>query len=222
MRAPWRSKNREYVDGPNSVVEETIDAIKLPHPPSRPPSRSLTFRRRVFGSGECDKTTQETQRRHYRNGSQVRSRSRSSGRVHERRRSRYRGTGDEGRSRGTDCANLSAQRGSLLVDLLDVPLRGRTKAPSQSPPPPFRSPLGYVHADAGGKQSDVRRTTNLETLDEHSRPIAFTGIRRSSSRCKDRQRLGDGVSGIEHGRRMPSDDYDWYDRDGMRVRVREV
>lgn len=35
-------------------------------------------------------------------------------------------------------------------------------------------------------------------------------------------RPGDEVIEIGHHRRVPTADYDWYDRDGMRVRVREI
>jgi hypothetical protein len=108
MRAPSRTEHREYFDGPNSVVEETTEVIRLPRPPSQTASRSLTVisasgrpggsRRHVSESDESDRTTQEINRRRYRDDNRARGRSRSSGKGHHRRRSRQSGIDDEGKA----------------------------------------------------------------------------------------------------------------------------
>lgn len=75
---------------------------------------------------------------------------------------------------------------------------------------------------------DTTPVTQHEALDRHGRPTTITRRRRSKSRnvAELRQRLpflrpGDEVIEI-HRRRAPTEDYDWYDKDGMKVRVREI
>jgi hypothetical protein len=108
MRAPSRIEHREYFDGPNSVVKETIEVIREPHPPSTPASRSLTVvsasggppagRRHASESDESDYFIQEGRHRRYRDNSRPRGRSRSSGTGHRRRRSRHSSIDSKGRS----------------------------------------------------------------------------------------------------------------------------
>lgn len=233
MRARRRSEDREYFDRTNSVVEEPTEVIKLLRPPSRPPSRPLIIRRHLSESDESDQNTQG-QRRHHRNGSRARGRSGSSGRVQHRRRSRYSGKSDEGQSRVIGRAKLLAQHRSLLLDLLDAPPPRYMRAPSLSPPSPFTSSsLGYLHPRPDRKQPDVTRTKKPEAFDQRRCPTTLTGIGRCRSRSRSRaapepgrlltlQRPRNEVIAIEHHRQMPTEDYDWYDRDGMRVRVREI
>lgn len=74
----------------------------------------------------------------------------------------------------------------------------------------------------------MAHTTQHEAFDRHGRPTTVTRKPRSKSRdlAELRRRLpflrpGDEV--IEVGARAaPTEDYDWYDRDGMKVRVREI
>jgi hypothetical protein len=233
MRARRRAEDREYFDRPHSVVEETTEVIKRLRPPSRPPSRPLIIRRHLSESDESDHTTLGP-RRHYRNGSRARGRSRSSGRVQHRRRSRYSGKSDEGQSRVIRRAKPFARHRSPVTDLLDAPPQRDMRAPSLSPPSPFTSSsLGYRHPRPDRKQPDVTRTRNPEAFDQHRRPTALPGIGSCRSRSRSReapepgrsltlQRPRKEVIAIEHHRQMPTEDYDWYDRDGMRVRVREI
>lgn len=113
-RATRRSEDREYFDGPNSVVEETTELVKSPGLRRKPASHSLLIQRHISESDESDQTTQEAQRRHHRSGGRARGRSRPSGRVHDWRRSRYSGTGDGGKSRAIDHAKL-VSTASLIV-----------------------------------------------------------------------------------------------------------
>lgn len=132
------------------------------------------------------------------------------------------------RFKAIDNAYLSVQYRSLLPDLLDAPHR-YIQAPSPPPNPLRSSSLGYMHPHLDREEPEVTRTTQLEALDRHGRPTTLTRRRRSRSRDAHgprRQpailRPGDEVIEIEHHRPMPTEDYDWYDRDGMRVRVREI
>jgi hypothetical protein len=86
-----------------------------------------------------------------------------------------------------------------------------------------------MHPHTDSEELDVTRTTQLEALDRYGRPTVLTRRRRSRSRDTHEPRRrppvlqpGDEVIEIEHHRPMPTEDYDWYDRDGMRVRVREI
>ena len=79
------------------------------------------------------------------------------------------------------------------------------------------------------EELDVAHTTQHEVFFRHGRPTVLT--RRPRSRSRETQeprrgqlalRPGDEVIETERHRRMPTEDYDWYDRGGMRVRVREI
>jgi hypothetical protein len=123
-----------------------------------------------------------------------------------------------------DCLYSTA---NFSVDLLNIPHR-YIRAPSPPPSGPFRlSPLGYMHHPPDREELDVIRATECEALDHHGRSIAPMARRRSGDRHEPRcrppvLRSGDEVIVIQPHRAMPTEDYDWYDRNGMRVRVREI
>ena len=124
----------------------------------------------------------------------------------------------------------SPQCSSLSADRLDAPLHRYIRAPSPPSLPNFRSSsLGYMQIYPNREDLDVRNTTQHEVLDRHGRPTVLTRRRRSRSREMDEpgrrplaRRPGDEVVETRHHRRMPTEDYDWYDKDGMKVRVREI
>jgi hypothetical protein len=108
MRASSRIEQREYFDGPNNIVKETIEVVRAPRPPSPHASRSLTVvpvsddpsagRRHAPESDESDYFIQEGYIRGYRDDSRPRGRSRSSGIGPRRRRSRHSTIDSEGMS----------------------------------------------------------------------------------------------------------------------------
>jgi hypothetical protein len=116
---------------------------------------------------------------------------------------------------------------NVSVDLPNTPHR-YIRAPSPPPSGPFRSSsLGYMHHRPDREELDIIRATEYEALDHHSRPIAPTIRRRSGDRHELRGRSpvlrsGDEVTEIQPHKAMSTEDYDWYDRNGMRVRVREI
>ena len=86
-----------------------------------------------------------------------------------------------------------------------------------------------MHARMDREEPGATRPTQVQAFDRHGRPITLTrrGRRQSRDAQEARQALpalrpGDEVIEIEQHRPMPIEDYDWYDRDGMRVRVREI
>ena len=119
---------------------------------------------------------------------------------------------------------------NFSVDLFDAPPHRHIRAPSPPPCSPFRSSsLGYMHPHPDREELDIIRTTEHETLDHHGRPTTLT--RRRRSRSGDRHeprarppvlRSGDEVIEIQPHKLAPTEDYDWYDRNGMKVRVREI
>lgn len=125
-------------------------------------------------------------------------------------RGRMRGGG--GRSRSRSRSRVSIDEGTFQLCPRDEPDLTRDagaeagpldpyRPPVPSPPAPRRrrsSSLGYVEADA-----------DLSAEREHPR---------SSSR--HRRRLEAESEAVDD--RNPADDYDMYDNDGMRVRVREI
>lgn len=124
-----------------------------------------------------------------------------------------------------DC--LCSSIANFSVDLLDTPHR-YIRAPSPPPSGSFRSSsLGYIHHHPDCEELDIIRATEYEALDHHSRPIALTARRRSGDRHQPRGRppilrSGDEVVEIQPRKAMPTEDYHWYDRNGMKVRVREI
>jgi hypothetical protein len=229
MQDPSLIEGSKYFDKPTNVVEETRVVIKSPRPPSRPPSRTLTVvsarerrsanRHHVSESEDSDYGTQEDHRRRYRHDAYARGRSRNSRRGTRLRRSRHRGMDDEGESfRGSIRHDCLRSRANFSVDLFEAPPHRYIQAPSPPPSGPFRP-----------SEPDIIRTTEYETLDHHSRPTTPTRRRRSRSRDRHEPRAGppvlrsgDEVIEIQPHKPMPTEEYDWYDRNGMRVRVREI
>jgi|ERR1700722_3931 hypothetical protein len=114
-----------------------------------------------------------------------------------------------------DCLRSIA---NFSVDLFDALPHRYIRVPSPPPSGPFRS-----------SELDIIRTTEYGTLDHHGRPTTLTRRRRSRSRDRHEPRgrppvlqSGDEVIEIQPHNPMQTEDYDWYDRNGMRVRVREI
>jgi hypothetical protein len=135
---------------------------------------------------------------------------------------------DEGKSTADRLGMIvCAAWAKFSVDLLNHPHR-YIRAPSPPPSSAFRlSPLGYVHHHPDREELDIIRGTESEALDHHSRPIAPMTRWRSGDRHEPAARppvprSGDEVIEIQPHKAMPTEDYDWYDRNGMRVRVREI
>ena len=132
-------------------------------------------------------------------------------------------------SRESD-ARSSPQCSSLSADRLDAPLHGYIRAPSPPHLPNFKSSsLGYMQPHMDREEHVVRNTTQHEVLDRHGCPTMLTRERRSRSRELDEprriplaRRPADEVVETGRRRRMPTEDYDWYDKDGIKVRVREI
>jgi hypothetical protein len=86
-----------------------------------------------------------------------------------------------------------------------------------------------MHPHPDHEELNVTRTSQLEAFDRRGRLTTLTRRRKSRSidtheprRRPPVLRTGDEVIDTKHRRPMPTEDYDWYDRDGMRVRVREI
>ncbi len=115
------------------------------------------------------------------------------------------------------------------TDLLDAPPHRYIRAPSPPPLPPFRSSsLGYMEPSIRRGEIEPSSITQHEAFDRYGWPTTVTRRRRSRSRevAEPTQQLpflrpGDEVIEIQR-HPAPTEDYDWYDRDGMRVRVREI
>jgi hypothetical protein len=89
------------------------------------------------------------------------------------------------------------------------------------------SSLGYLEPHPYNEELEVTRTRHNVVVDRHGRPATVTRRRRSRSRSMSEQpaseflRPGDNITVIERTS-APSQEYDWYDKDGMKVRVREI
>ena len=89
------------------------------------------------------------------------------------------------------------------------------------------SSLGYIEPRPYNEEVEVTRTRQHEAVDRRGRPATVTRRHRSRSRSVAEQhasaflRPGDNVTVIERTS-APGHDYDWYDKEGMRVRVREI
>jgi hypothetical protein len=119
-------------------------------------------------------------------------------------------------------ARRSRSRMSAYDDADDYPVRRPIRAPS---PPSIAgtSSLGYLEPRPY-HQADNTRFGNREEAEKRGRPL-LGSRRRSRSRSvvepeSSFLRPGDHITVLErHG---DAGDYDTYDRDGMRVRVREI
>ena len=117
----------------------------------------------------------------------------------------------------------------MHTDLLDAPPHRYIQAPSPPPLSPFRSSsLGYMEARTRHAEIEPPSVTQHEAFDRYGRSTTLTRRRRSRSRAAAELTLrvpflrpGDEVIEIQQ-HPAPTEDYDWYDRDGMRVRVREI
>lgn len=98
----------------------------------------------------------------------------------------------------TQVTNIAGAESRLRGPLLRAP----------SPPRPLR-----------------RSSSSVRIISEHDRDSSGEKREeyRSRSRASDRDRNRSEAEGRRYGRGCPPvDDYDWYDEDGMRVRVREI
>jgi hypothetical protein len=208
--APYVLERREYYDGPTSVVEERT-VVRPSRPVSRASSRSIRlveappsrrpFRREV--SSEEEVFARPASRRpvfEEPDWYASRNRGRSHGR-HERSRSRMSTYDDDGD---------------------DYPVRHPSVLAAPMPPPMNTSSLGYIEPHPHDSEVEVTRTRHHEATDRRGRPAMVTRRCRSRSRSVAEPaatflRPGDDITVVEK-----SNDYDTYDRDGMRVRVREI
>ena len=209
--APYVVERREFYDGPTSVVEERT-VVRPSRPVSRASSRSIRLveaplsgrrsRREVSHSEEEILARPAPRRPVFEEPDwySSRNRGRSHGR-HERSRSRMSTYGDDGD---------------------DYPVRRSSIMRAPLPPLMNNSSLGYIEPHPQDSEVDVPRTRQHEAVDRHGRPATVTRRRRSRSRSVAEPaatflRAGDNITVVER-----NSDYDTYDRDGMRVRVREI
>jgi hypothetical protein len=209
--APYVVERREYYDGPRSVVEERT-VIRPSRSVSRASSRSIRLveappsgrgsRREVSHSEEEIFARPAPRRPVFEEPDwyAARSRGRSHGR-HECSRSRMSTYDDDGD---------------------DYPVRHLSVLAAPMPPPMNTSSLGYIEPHPHDSEVEVTRTKHHEAIDRRGRPAMVTRRRRSRSRSVAEPaatflRPGDDITVVEK-----SNDYDTYDRDGMRVRVREI
>jgi hypothetical protein len=127
---------------------------------------------------------------------------------------------------------------SLSSDYMDTPrILPRVRVPTP-PPADRRSSARYpVTPHPQGEDVEIRRTSQHEPVDRQGRPIAIKGRTRLRSRStsQSRSRWNAPFGGrpprtdnetIEMQERIQAhpatEDYDWYDSHGQRVRVREI
>lgn len=209
--APYVVERREFYDGPTSVVEERT-VVRPSRPVSRASSRSIRLveaplsgrriRREVSHSEEEILARPAPRRPVFEEPDwySSRNRGRSHGR-HERSRSRMSTYGDDGD---------------------DYPVRRSSIMRAPLPPLMNNSSLGYIEPHPQGSEVEITRTRQHEAVDRRGRPATVTRRRRSRSRSVAEPaatflRAGDNITVVER-----NSDYDTYDRDGMRVRVREI
>lgn len=193
---PYLVERREYYDGQNSVIEERIR-------PSRPVSRASLRSVRVL---EAPRVHPYTRREEPHSEEEVHSKPRGRRPVFEEE------DWYANRNRGKE---RSRSRMSTYDDGDDYPARRPSMLRAPSPPSiaAGSSSLGYLDARPYHRE-EARR----------GRPAIVASRRRSRSRsvaepASSFLRPGDNITVVE---RHTSGDYDTYDRDGMRVRVREI
>jgi hypothetical protein len=194
--------------------EDEDDYQRFLRPASRRPSHMRVTsnphpRREIRYSSENDDTYYEQTRR----ASTRRPRSvivRSRGRGRDRPDSPKYGKWSRIRSINTDDKYLERQT-------------SRRRSSAVAPEPPgwdgAAENTDWGHASGGQweepetrRRSRSRRTSRVRSR-SHSR---------SPQPASEFLHPGDEVTVIEHHQPKPTEDYDWYDRDGMRVRVREI
>jgi hypothetical protein len=110
----------------------------------------------------------------------------------------------------------------MATKLHDALLTSTDNYPPRAPSPPS---MGYIAPRSLNEEVEVARTRQHEAVDGRGRP-ASVRRRRHSRSITERPastflRPGDEITVIERIP-APGHDYDWYDKDGMRVRVREI
>lgn len=193
---PYFVERHEYYDGQNSVIEE-----RMLERPSRPVSRAS------FGS---DRVLEAPERRPYTRREESHSEKDVYARPTPRRQVFEEGDWYASRNRNRRASRgrneRSRSRLSTYVDGDDYPVHPPPMLRAPSPPPIDASPLGYLESR---RREDVGRRGRL-TID--------TSRRRSRSRSLAGP--GDNITMV--GRHTNKHEYDTFDRDGMKVRVREI
>jgi hypothetical protein len=75
---------------------------------------------------------------------------------------------------------------------------------------------------ASGERWDEEPETRRRSRSRRTSRVRSRSQSRSPQPASDFLHPGDEVTVIERYEPKPTEDYDWYDRDGMRVRVREI
>jgi len=133
------------------------------------------------------------------------------------------------RSRSLSLSRSLNRSRSRQGSIPEAPRRPCRLSRAPSPPPlPNPSPFEYIEACLGDEEVKVTCTTQHAAVDRHGRPTTVTRKRRSRSRCtagshrsQSFLRPGNEMVVAERETVSPAD-YEWYDTDGMRVRVREI
>jgi hypothetical protein len=198
---PYFVQHRQYYDGQNSVIEE-----RMLERPSRPVSRASFGSVRVL---EAPQRRPHTRREEPHSEEDVYVRPTPRRQPFEERDWYASRNRNRGRSRSR---NERSRSRLSTYDGDDYPACPPPMLRAPSPPPKEASSLGYL-------ESRPR-----EDVDRRGRPAMVRSRRRSHSRSVAEPgstflRPGDNITVVE---RHNNSDYNTYDRDGMRVRVREI
>lgn len=206
---PYLVERREYYDGPTSVIEERT-LVRPSRPVSRASSRSVRVVQTPQRRLRVRREELHREEEHY---------ARPAPRRQVFEEEDWYATTRRGRSR--DGYERSRSRVSTYEDGNDHTTRHPSMLRAPSPPPIGSSSLGYIEPRPHHEEIEVTRSREHEAIDRRGRPATWTSRRRSRSRSvagpvSTFLRPGDSITVIER------DDYDAFDRDGMRVRVREI
>ena len=159
-----------------------------------------------------------------------------------RRRSRSRKTShaeaDYGKSKtAVEVPSVHSRNGdSHYLDYIEAPrLLPRVPAPTPPPADRRRSRWHSVASRHQDEEMEARRTSQREAIDRRGRPVVVSSRPRSRSRTRSGSRWDAPFGGrlpttmsetneIQERIQAPpaTEDYDWYDSHGQRVRVREI
>ena len=110
---------------------------------------------------------------------------------------------------------------NLVTEVEDPRQRFSRLSRAPTPPPPHRSPsLGYMARKEQGSTREGARHGHGDRNRGRSR--SRSGIGQRDHSADSFLRPGDHITAVEHGQPRATDDYDWYDKQGMKVRVREI
>lgn len=231
-------ERRERYDGPTSLLEDSQELVRIRRSRSRSTSRELRvvpIRPRRFAPYRNTASAEDfrEQRRswssyHERPGHDPdQSRGRHHRRDRSRSRSRYRSR-SRSRSLVNDGEKIRDHRGGTLLTRSPgfQELGPRLSWVARAPTPPARQPsssLGYIDSGpAGAASAGLAPPRGRRRFLSRRRRPSRSRSSSESRRAETFLRPGDDITVIESDRPASQGDYDCYDKDGMRIRVREI